>query len=354
MKIAQIPPLIESVPPKGYGGTERIVSFITEELVRRGHDVTLFATADSDTAAKLVPVTSMGLRQMEGKTDALAWHFIQIDEVLRHSREFDILHFHNDFLHFPLSRLMSYAHVTTLHGRQDINGLTPLYKRYSDMPIVSISDDQRRAIPFANWKETVYHGLPLSMYNPGAGEGNYLAFLGRISVEKRPDRAIEIAMRAGIPLKIAAKIDSADAEYYASIRYLFDHPLIEFVGEIGEKEKEEFLGNAMALLFPIDWPEPFGLVMIEAMACGTPVIAWNAGSVPEIIDEGITGYVVSSMGEAVQAVNDVRYLEREQCRRKFEERFDAAVMVDNYEKVYEKIISDKMNNPEKSYSERMN
>ena len=352
MKIAQVPPLIESVPPKGYGGTERIVSFITEELVRRGHEVSLFATADSDSDAQIVPIAPQGLRMFEGNIETLAYHFIQIDEVIRHSREFDIIHFHNDYLHFPSSRMNEYNHVTTLHGRLDNIGLVPLYKRYSDMPLVSISNKQRSPIQFANWIATVYHGLPKDMYRLGNGNGDYLAFIGRISAEKRPDRAVEIAKRTGIKLTIAAKVDAADVEYYKSIKYLLDHPLVDFVGEIGEDKKEEFLGNALALLFPIDWPEPFGLVMIESMACGTPVVAFSSGSVPEVINEGETGYIVSSIGEAVNAVNRIHKISRDGCRKKFEERFDVKIMVDNYEKVYSKILEEK--EKQKAYSMKSN
>lgn len=338
MKIAQVPPLIESVPPKGYGGTERVVSLITEELVSRGHDVTLFATADSLTDAKLTPICLTGLRSLKEHVDSMAYHFIQLEEVRKRSSLFDVIHFHNDYIHFPVSRLMNYAHITTLHGRLDIPGLSLLYKQFNDMPVVSISDHQRIPLPQAYWISTIYHGLPLDMYKPGKGEGGYLAFLGRISPEKRPDRAIEISRKSGLPLKIAAKVDAADKEYFESIKNLFDHPLIEFVGEIGENEKEEFLGNASALLFPIDWPEPFGLVMIEAMACGTPVIAFNAGSVPEVIDEGITGYVVSSLAEALDAVVNIPLISRKECRRRFEERFDIKIMVDHYENIYSRVI----------------
>jgi glycosyltransferase involved in cell wall biosynthesis len=338
MRIAQVPPLIESVPPKGYGGTERIVSMLTEELVKRGHEVTLFASADSVTEACLVPICPKGLRLYSENVDSLAFHFVQLEAVRKRSAEFDVIHFHNDYMHFPVSRLMNYAHVTTLHGRLDTPGLKSLYKQFSDMPVVSISDNQRLPLPHAFWTSTIYHGLPLDMYKPGKGDGGYLAFLGRISVEKRPDRAIEIARKTGIPLKIAAKVDTADKEYYESIKDLFDHPLIEFVGEIGEEGKEEFLGNASALLFPIDWPEPFGLVMIEAMACGTPVIAFKSGSVPEVIDEGITGYVVSSIDEAVDAVTNIPLLGRREVRRRFEERFDVRIMVDHYENIYSRVI----------------
>jgi glycosyltransferase involved in cell wall biosynthesis len=351
MKVAQVPPLIESVPPKGYGGTERIVSFITEELVRRGHEVTLFATEDSDTSATLVPVAPTGLRMLGKNVETLAYHFIQVNMVCKEAQRFDVIHFHNDYLHFPLSRIYSYPHLTTLHGRQDNNGLSQLYSLYNDMPLVSISNDQRNPIPDANWMATIYHGLP-DLYKFDTGKGNYLAFLGRISAEKRPDRAIEIAMMSKMKLKIAAKVDSADAEYYSEIKHLFNNPHVEFIGEIGEAQKQEFLGEAAALLFPIDWPEPFGLVAIESMACGTPVIAFHAGSMPEIIDEGITGYVVNSVDEAVEAVNKIQSINRKACRKKFEERFHISRMVDDYERVYSRIIESKAKERQKIYKMR--
>lgn len=339
MRIAQISPLIESVPPQGYGGTERVVSYLTEELVKSGHDVTLFATADSKTSARLIPVSPQGLRLYESKVDPLAYHFIQLEEVVSRASQFDLLHFHTDYLHFPVSRRCKYAHLTTLHGRLDLTGLHLLYKRYNDMPLVSISNSQRKPIPEARWLATVYHGLPTNMYKPVIQSGSYLAFLGRISEEKRVDRAIEIAKRTGMPLKIAAKVDAHDQEYYESqIKHLFDHPLVEYIGEIGEGEKAAFLGNAAALIFPIDWPEPFGLVMIEAMACGTPVIAYRRGSVPEIINHGVTGYVVSTIDEAVKSVENLHSISRKLCRKEFEERFGAEVMSKNYEEVYEKIL----------------
>jgi glycosyltransferase involved in cell wall biosynthesis len=340
MRIAQVSPLIESVPPKGYGGTERIVSYLTEGLVKRNHEVTLFASADSETQARLISICPQGLRLYQKGVDGLAYHFIQLEEVLKISSEFDVIHFHNEYLHFPVSRNSHYAHVNTLHGRQDVPGLSLLYEKFNDMPVVSISEHQRIPLPHALWVATVYHGLPLDLYKPVIQPGKYLAFLGRISVEKRVDRAIEIAKRAGIPLKIAAKVDPNDTKYYESkIKHLLDDPLIEYIGEIGEERKEEFLGNAAALLFPIDWPEPFGLVMIEAMACGTPVIAYKNGSVPEIIDDGVTGYIVSSIKEAVNAVHKLNLISRSQCRKKFEERFDADRMVRDYEKVYDKVIN---------------
>ena len=340
MRIAQVSPLIESVPPKTYGGTERIVSYITEKLVERGHDVTLFASADSVTKARLIPICEKSLRLDPTCADPLIYHILQIEEALRMSAEFDIIHFHNDYLHFPLSRLHnSYLHVTTLHGRLDLAGLDRLYAEYSEIPVISISDDQRNPQPHANWLATVYHGLPEDLYNPVYKEGKYLAFLGRISREKRPDLAIEIAKRSRIPLKIAAKVDKNDVEYYEKeIKHLLDDPLIEFIGEIGESEKQEFLGNAMALLFPIDWPEPFGLVMIESMATATPVIAFPCGSVPEVIDGGITGFIVPDVNAAVKAVNKIHTINREDCYQRFRERFLSDVMVKNYEICYDKMI----------------
>lgn len=339
MKIAQVAPLYESVPPKLYGGTERVVSYLTEELVRKGHQVVLFASGDSTTTAELRPVCDRALR-LEGRkiVDPLAHHVRMLELVMREAEEFDVLHFHCDYLHFPLSRRLSTPSVTTLHGRLDIPDLRPLYREFSDVPLVSISNSQRAPLHWANWIGTVYHGLPHNMYVPTFKTGSYLAFLGRISPEKRVDRAIEIALRAGMPIRIAAKIDPADQEYFdTKIRRMLDHSLVECVGEIGEKEKSEFLGDAAALLFPVDWPEPFGLVMIEAMACGTPVIAWNLGSVPEVIEEGVTGCIVSSMDEAVRAVERVISLDRARCRNAFDRRFSVRRMCLDYLDIYQKL-----------------
>ncbi len=287
MRIAQVAPLYESVPPKYYGGTERIVSYLTEELVRQGHDVTLFASGDSVTAAQLVPACPSSLRLDRSCEDQLAHHVLMLEHVVQRAAEFDVLHFHVDYLHFPFSRRQPTPHVTTLHGRLDIPDLVPLYREFNGVPLVSISDAQREPLPWANWLATVYHGLPPDLYRFRGEPGGYLAFLGRISPEKRVDRAIEIAQRVRMPLRIAAKIDAVDQAYFErEIEPLLDDPLVEYVGEIGETEKDEFLGNAQALLFPIDWPEPFGLVMIEALACGTPVIAYRHGSVPEVLDDG--------------------------------------------------------------------
>lgn len=339
MKIAQVAPLYEAVPPKMYGGTERVVSYLTEELVAQGHEVTLFASGDSITKAHLHAVCPVATRLNKECKDPLAWHIIEMQDVMDMAHKFDIIHFHNDYLHYPFSRLGNYTHVTTLHGRLDLPELKPIYARFDDMPLVSISNNQRSPLPDANWASTIYHGLPEDLYQLGKGNGGYLAFLGRISPEKRPDRAIEIAKRAGIKLKIAAKVDKADQEYYErEILPLLDHPLIEFIGEIGEDQKGEFLGNAMALLFPIDWPEPFGMVMIEAMACGTPVIAFNCGSVPEIIDHGETGFIVSSIQEAVTAVGALFSFDREGCRQIFETRFSAKIQAKNYLNLYAELI----------------
>ena len=340
MKIAQIAPLYESVPPKLYGGTERVVSYLTEELVREGHDVTLFASGDSNTAARLCPISPRSLR-LEGKNivDPLAHHILMIETVARQADKFDVLHFHIDYLHFPVTRRSHLSAVTTLHGRLDIADVHPLFREFSDMNLVSISNAQRRPMPWAGWIGTVYHGLPEDLYRPQLQHlGTYLAFVGRISPEKRVDRAIEIAKRAGMPIKIAAKVDAADKEYFDSeIRKLLNHPLVEYIGEIGDHEKSEFLGNAYALVFPIDWPEPFGLALIEAMACGTPVIAYRMGSVPEIIEEGETGFIVDNMDDAVSAVHRVRALDRAVCRRIFEQRFTVSRMCADYLKIYKQI-----------------
>jgi len=338
VRIAQVAPLFESVPPKLYGGTERVVSYLTEELVRLGHDVTLFASGDSVTSAHLVPACPESLRLSTTSIDHLAHHVVMLEEVFGQKDNFDIIHFHIDYLHFPLSRRENVANVTTLHGRLDIPDLQPLYQGFTDMPVVSISDAQREPLPSVNWQATVYHGLPQGQYKFHERGGNYLAFLGRISPEKGVDRAIEIASLAGVPLKIAAKVDKADEQYFEStIKPLLTNPIVEFIGEIGYPDKNAFLGNALALLFPINWPEPFGLVMIEAMACGTPVIAYPSGSVPEIIEEGRTGFLVIDLQGAARAVKKVSQLNREECRRSFEERFSATRMTKDYLTVYEKL-----------------
>jgi glycosyltransferase involved in cell wall biosynthesis len=336
MKIAQVAPLCERVPPKLYGGTERVVAFLTDELVRQGHDVSLFASGDSQTAATLVPICPRAQRLDGGRMDTLAEHILMVEQVLQRADEFDLVHFHIAHMHFPAARRLQTAHVTTLHGRLDMPELVPLYREFADLPMVSISDAQRTPLPKAGWIGTVHHGLPLDALRFHPSRGNYLAFLGRVSPEKRVDRAIAIAKASGWPLRIAAKVDPADRDYYEhEIRPLLDHPLIEFVGEIGEAEKSAFLGNAHALLFPIDWPEPFGLVQIEALACGTPVIAFRRGSVPEIIDPDVTGFIVDSVDEAVGAVAAIDRIDRRTCRAVFERRFSVARMAHDYVQLYE-------------------
>jgi len=341
MRIAQIAPLMESVPPRLYGGTERIVSYVTDELVRMGHRVTLFASADSVTSAELVPCAPMALRLDANVRDIIPYYMLMLDRVRELADEFDILHFHIDQFHFPLFRTMADRTVTTLHGRQDLYDLKPLYVGFGEMPLVSISDDQRKPISGSNFVATVYHGLPPDLLEPVHDpRGGYLAFLGRISPEKGPERAIEIAQALGIPLKIAAKVDKADRDYFKEIvEPLLDGPGIEFIGEINERGKRPFLGEARALLFPVDWPEPFGLVMIEAMACGTPVLAFRRGSVPEIIDEGVTGIIVESTREAIQKLPQVLALDRRKVRRRFEERFTAARMAKDYVQVYRSLLT---------------
>jgi glycosyltransferase involved in cell wall biosynthesis len=337
MKIAQIAPLYEAVPPKLYGGTERVVHFLTEELVRLDHDVTLFASGDSKTSAKLSAIVPEALR-LKKCEDSLAPHILQIEEVMDRANEFDIIHFHTDYLNFPFTKNLGVPHVTTLHGKLSIPELQPLYNKYRHQPVISISNSQRKPLPQANWVANVYHGLPCNLFKPGKGKGEYLAFLGRVSSEKGLENAIAIAIAVGIPLKVAAKIDKADMEYYEeNIRELFEHPLVEYVGEVNEKKKEKFLGNAMALLFPINWEEPFGMVLIEAMACGTPVIAFNRGSVPEIIEDGQNGFVVSTKKQAIKALDQLHKIDRKVVRHLFEEKFSSARMANDYVKIYEKL-----------------
>jgi glycosyltransferase involved in cell wall biosynthesis len=338
MRIAQVAPLYESVPPRLYGGTERVVSWLTEKLVSLGHDVTLFASGDSVTNARLVPVCRKALRLDSECVDPLAHHALMVEQVFSRADEFDLIHFHIDYLHFPLSRRVRVPCVTTLHGRQDLPDLVPLYKEFSEIPLISISNAQRQPLPWVNWMGTVYHGLPAnSLALNRSGEG-YLAFLGRVSPEKGVDRAIQMAIRSGKKLKIAAKVDRGDRDYFERrIKPLLDHPLIEFIDEIGASEKQEFLGNAAALLFPIEWPEPFGIVMIEAMACGTPVIGHPYGSVPEIVPDGVAGFLVRSLDEAVQAVNRLGEIDRSECRRHFELNFTDERMARDYVRIYHQL-----------------
>lgn len=341
MKIAQIAPLYEAVPPRLYGGTERVIHYLTEELVKEGHEVTLFASGDSLTSARLIANVQEALRLSPSCIDPLAHHIVQMQEVMDRSREFDILHFHTDFLHYPLTQQCAVPCITTLHGRLDIPDLQPLYDRFTRQRVVSISDNQRKPLPQANWAGTVYHGLPEQLHPMNDAPGEYFAFIGRISPEKRVDRAIEIAIACNQPIKIAAKIDKADERYFEKeIAHLLQHPLVEYIGEINEAQKTAFLGHAKAMLFPIDWAEPFGMVMIEAMSCGTPVIAFNNGSVPEIIDDGETGFIVQDIPEAIAAAQHVTRLSRRNIRRVFEQKFTAARMAGDYVRIYQSVIQE--------------
>ena len=340
MRIAQVAPLAESVPPPGYGGTERVVGYLTDALVRLGHEVTLFASADSQTDAELVPCAPGGLRLDEAVVDPIAHLVVELEAVAAQASRFDVIHWHLDYFHFPMSRRLGVPNVTTLHGRLDIPDLQPIYDEFAEMPVVSISNDQRAPLPQAGWVATVHHGMPLDELGPRLSPGEYLAFLGRISPEKRADRAIEVARRAGMPLRIAAKVDDADRDYYErEIEPLLEADHVDFVGEIGPVEKAEFLGHASALLFPIDWAEPFGLVMIESMACGTPVIAYRSGSVPEVIDDGVSGFIVEDIPGAVHAVGRLDELDRAQVRAAFEHRFSVERMARDYVGVYERLVA---------------
>jgi glycosyltransferase involved in cell wall biosynthesis len=339
MRIAQVAPLAEAVPPKLYGGTERVVAYLTDALVELGHDVTLFASGDSDTKATLCPIWPRALRLDPDVKDHFAPLFMQIETVARRAHEFDLIHCHIDYFGYPLLRRLATPSVTTLHGRLDLPELPPLYRLYGDIPVVSISNSQRVPLPEANFVATVLHGLPQNLLSKGEGRGGYLAFLGRISPEKAPDAAIRIAARAGIPLKIAAKVDRVDQEYFkTTVEPLLGQADVEFIGEIREDQKQEFLGNAAALVFPIAWREPFGLVMIEAMACGTPVIAFENGSVPEVLEDEVTGFVVHSEDQAIEAVQRIGTLDRNRIRGEFERRFTAQRMAQNYLKLYERLV----------------
>ncbi|MDB5487789.1 MAG: glycosyltransferase [Reyranella sp.] len=342
MRIAQIAPLTEAIPPKLYGGTERVVSWLTEELVEMGHDVTLFASGDSETSANLEPMWPRALRLDGSVRDPMALHMSMLESVRRRTSEFDILHFHLDYFPFSIFSRQSTPFITTMHGRLDLPEHQTVFHAFDNVPVISISDAQRRPVPQAHWVKTVYHGLPARLLTPRPGKPEYLAFLGRIAPEKSVDRAIRIAVKAGMRLKIAAKVDSVDRDYYEQqIRPLLDQPGIEFIGEISDAQKPEFLSRAAALLMPIDWPEPFGLVMIESMACGTPVVAYRSGSVPEVVEDGVTGFIVGGEDEAVDAVkNRVWKLSRDAVRTRFEERFSARRMASDYVRIYGRLIAD--------------
>ncbi len=338
MKIAQVSPLYESVPPQAYGGTERVVSYLTEALVEQGHEVTLFASGDSVTSARLVAGCDYALRLDANCRDRMVHHIYMLELVRQMAHRFDIIHFHCDYLHFPISRRMKTAHATTLHGRLDMPELQRLYIEFQDIPLVSISESQRGPLEFANWQGVVHHGLPENLYRFVDRPEPYMVFVGRISPEKQVDHAIAIAKAAGMKLKVAAKVDDADRRYYeAEIAHLFEDPMVEFLGEIDEAGKQEVIGHATALLFPINWCEPFGLVMIESFACGTPVIAYRRGSVNEVMRDGVSGYVVEDLAGACEAVRSVGELDRSACRRYFEQRFTAGRMASDYVAIYERL-----------------
>jgi len=338
MRIAQVAPLIESVPPPLYGGTERVVSWLTEELVQQGHHVTLFASGDSHTAARMVPGCPKALRLHPIFTEVAIPHLLMYERLSRMAREFDLVHFHSDWAGFTFARRLSVPSLFTMHGRMDLPDLPPLLREYSEVPLVSISNSQRRPVQWANWAGTVHHGLPHDLYRYGDGRGGYLAFCGRASAEKRLDLAITIAQKAGMDLLIAAKVDKADVEHFDRVvKPMLHVEGVHFIGEIGDRQKNAFFGSAAALLFPIDWPEPFGLVMIEAMACGTPVIAFPRGSVPEIIEHGVTGFIVESVDEAVDAIAQLPTFDRRRCRERFEQRFTARRMARDYLELYNRL-----------------
>jgi glycosyltransferase involved in cell wall biosynthesis len=334
LRIALVAPLAESVPPRGYGGTERVVSYLCEELVDQGHAVTLFASADSVTQAELAPCCPRALRGDPNVRDSAVWHMLMLENLYQRIDDFDIVHSNVDYLPYSVMRRLPKPMISTMHGRMDLAEYKPLYREFRDMALVSISYAQRRPLPGANWVQTIYHGLPRDLYPAGPG-GDYLAFVGRMSPEKRVDAAIEVAIKSGVPIKIAAKIDDGERDYFErEIKPLLGHELVEFIGEIGEADKIELLGNARALLFMVDWPEPFGLAMIEAMACGTPVIARRCGSIPEVVDHGVSGFVCQDVDEAIRAVGQLKNLSRRTVRETFEHRFSARRMARDYVVAY--------------------
>ena len=341
LRIAQVAPLVEPVPPVLYGGTERIVSYLTEELLRRGHEVTLFASGDSRTGAKLYSVRDRSLRLDPARPDPTAFHMLELSHAFDRAEEFDVIHCHVDYLAFPFARNCRVPTVHTLHGRLDLPHWIPIMEYFRDMRLVSISNDQRRPLAHLGlqWMATVYHGLPESSFRLGEGRGGYLLFFSRLSREKRPDLAIEVAKRVGLPLRIAGKVDEADRKYFEDeIRPLLQHPLVEYLGEVHDSDKQRLFEEAMALVFPIDWPEPFGLVAIEAMSCGTPVISRPYGAIPELVDSGVTGFVVNSVDEMVEAVRRIEGIDRKGCMLRARERFSVGTMVDGYEAVYRRLL----------------
>jgi glycosyltransferase involved in cell wall biosynthesis len=354
LRIAQIAPLYESVPPKLYGGTERVVSYVTEELVRRGHDVTLFASGDSETRATLAPGCERALRLLGKPEIGASLQLAMLADIFKSAHErFDIIHSHIDYWTFPFARMMNMPAVSTMHGRLDLPDLHPVYHRFPEAAMVSISDAQRAPLPNVNWVGTVYHGMPRDLLHFNPKRGEYLAFIGRISPEKRLDIAIDVALKSGVPLKIAAKVDVVDREYFAEvIKPRIKPPMVEYIGEINDQQKSVFLGGALALIFSIDWPEPFGLAMIEALACGTPVIARPCGSVPEVIRPGVTGYIAREVDNLVAAVRMIDSISREQCRREFEERFTSEVMIAKYERIYQRLIDQNAMQPEELHSQQ--
>jgi glycosyltransferase involved in cell wall biosynthesis len=336
MRIAQVAPLHECVPPKTYGGTERVVSWLTEEMVRQGHEVTLFATGDSQTSAQLVPIAPRGLRLEEGfMVDKMGFHFLALEKIKQAANDFDIIHFHSDYLHLPYAKAISTKSLATSHSRLDYKPLLDILSHHTDYPLVSISDAQRRPAPWLNWQKTIYHGMPANLLALNEKASDYLLFLGRLCPEKRPDRAIEIARLAGIKLVIAAKVDPVDRDYFETvIKPLLNDPLVEYIGEINDSQKQDFIGNALALIHPIEFPEPFGLVMIESFACGTPVVAFRTGSIPEVID----GFVVDDIACAVKALDKIGSLSRSSIRHIFDQRFTSQRMVGDYLSIYNQLI----------------
>jgi glycosyltransferase involved in cell wall biosynthesis len=348
MRIAQIAPLAESVPPKLYGGTERVIAWLIEELVDLGHQVTLFASGDSNTRATLVPVWPRALRLGRPRSDPIAAQAALLEAMARHAAEFDVIHAHVDWLHLPLLSRLGVPFLTTPHGRLDLPGLPDIVRHFPQAPFVSISNNQRRPVPSANWLGTVYHGLPVQSLQPSFEPGTYLAFLGRLTVDKGPEAAIRIARTAGMPLHIAAKLPRNERGYFKeTLEPKIDGQQVQLTGEVNDQTKERFLAGAAALLFPIDWPEPFGLVMIEAMACGTPVIAFRSGSVPEVVDDGVTGFIVEDESGAVQAIRKLAEIDRRAVRARFEQRFSAKRMAQDYVRHYEMMIGGKLPAPNK-------